>query len=121
MPRAAPTSRISTSARASRNACASASAGMRCPPVPPPAMITFTALPPTQRGMPSAECEMDRTIVEPDLDPCGSTLALQFRIPQLAFRIVHLALRPSAYGSPPRDADQHPGHDQRDEQARAPE
>ena len=54
--RAAPTSTGSMSGRASRSACAKARAGMRWPPVPPPARRTLTALPHTQCGMRSAEC-----------------------------------------------------------------
>src|SRR5205807_6960894 len=43
MPRLAPTSSSSTLGSASRSACASARAGMRWPPVPPPASRTFIA------------------------------------------------------------------------------
>src|SRR5512144_1176645 len=58
MPRSAPTSTASASGRASRSACASASAGIRWPPVPPPAKRTFTAsLPRRPPGAPLAHAD----------------------------------------------------------------
>src|SRR3989454_3752522 len=105
MPRSAPTSTGSIPFPASCKAWARASAGMRCPPVPPPAKRTFTT--PPKCGVRNAECGMAARVSFRD-----STLPLYS-----AFRIPHSALLRSPT---PAHAHQHSRCDQGDEQARPP-
>src|SRR2546426_1208391 len=103
MPRSAPTRTGSTSARAAASAWASARAGMRWPPVPPPASKTLIGAPNAEFGMRNAECH----------DKC--------RAPRPSTSIPHSAFRTPHLGDPPpsSDADQDPRGHQRHEQARA--
>src|SRR2546427_418502 len=103
MPRSAPTRTGSTSARAAASAWASARAGMRWPPVPPPASKTLIGAPNAEFGMRNAECH----------DKCRAPRP-STSIPHSAFRTPHLGDSP-----PSSDADQDPRGHQRHEQARA--
>src|SRR5256884_3442727 len=92
MPRSAPTSSTPTLGPASASACASASAGMRWPPVPPPASNTFTATRPhasAECGVRSAECSNDRSATRPGT----STPHSAFRTPHLVHHAAPLVRR----------------------------
>src|SRR5436309_4999151 len=102
---------------ASTRAWASANAGMRWPPVPPPAINTFMGAPRAEFGMRNAEY---KGRVEGRNETRTAIPHSAFRTPHLvhsAFRIPHSALLRSP---PPPHAHQHPGRDEGDEQAGPP-
>src|SRR6266487_1277410 len=119
MPRWTPTRTGSASGRSSISAWASARAGMRWPPVPPPARRILTAPPVTNAERGTRNAELKGEVVPHDARRYVPRSA--FRVPRLlSFRVPpvpHSALwRPptSPYG------DQHAGGHERHEQARAP-
>src|SRR5207244_4058562 len=111
MPRSAPTRTGSMPSPASRRAWARANAGIRWPPVPPPARRTFTApLRYTLCGVQSAECGM-----EARASYRGSTFHFHS-----ALRTPNSALSSSHAPPPTPDANQHSGRHQCDEEPRPP-
>src|SRR5262245_29226451 len=101
MPRSAPTITISASGRSARSACASASAGIRWPPVPPPVNKTFT---------PNVQCRISNIEYR-------SSSPSDFDI-RLSIFDIFLASSGLPPGSPLPNADKYPRRSQRNEQAR---
>src|SRR5438034_665806 len=119
MPRWTPTRTGSASGRSSISAWASARAGMRWPPVPPPARRILTPLPiiNAELGTRNAECTDQRRVARPRLSVPRSA----FRVPRLlSFRVPPVPR--SALSRPPTSpyGDQPARRDERHEQARAP-
>src|SRR5205809_626783 len=120
MPRWTPTRTGSASGRSSISAWASARAGMRWPPVPPPARRILTPLPTCNAERGTRNAERQGQVRSPTSRTRPRRARDMFRVPRAAFRVPPVPR--SALSRPPTSpyGDQPARRHERHEQARAP-